>query len=157
MDSIFDHNLVARVLLTLATLGYGLAPLSADLNNTHATNPLWTPHARFHVVWQVLSYSGLGLLALGLIWWPGPDAVARLYLASAFAGVILVSFFLTFASMRLYGGANHDTNGYLPKPVAILGRVVNVDANTTVFSILAVVLVCAVAVITAGASRIAMN
>jgi hypothetical protein len=37
-------NIAARVLLTLATLGYSLLPALADFNKTHATNPLWTPH-----------------------------------------------------------------------------------------------------------------
>ena len=67
-------NLVARVLLTLNTLGYSLVPVLADFNSTHATNPLWTPHARFHVVWQVLSYCGIGSIALFLIWTAGPAA-----------------------------------------------------------------------------------
>lgn len=155
MDSIFDHNLLARILLTLATFGYGVAPLIADLNQTHATNPLWTPHARFHVVWQVTSYAGLGLIALVLIWAPGPLPVARLYLASAFAAVIIVAFFIAFATMPLYGGANHDINGYLPKPVQILGRVVKFDANTTVFSVLVVVLLSAVASITSTTAGMA--
>jgi len=57
-------QMLARILLTLTTLGYGLATIKADFNKTHATNPAWTPHARFHVVWQILSYSGVGLIAL---------------------------------------------------------------------------------------------
>src|SRR5262249_5502164 len=120
-----------------------LAPLIADLNSTHATNPLWTPHARFHVVWQVLSYSGFGLIALGLIWTPGSGAAARLYLAGGFAAAVLLAFFITFASMQLFGGAHYDANGYLPKPVSILGRVVKFDANTTVFAIVTVILLVA--------------
>jgi hypothetical protein len=143
MDTIFDSNIFARILLTIVTAGYAVAPLIADLNSTHATNPLWTPHARFHVVWQVLSYSGFGLIALGLIWIPGPHAAARLYLASGFAAVVLFSFFITFANMRLFGGAHYDPNGYLPKPVSVLGRVVKFDANTTVFSIVTVILLLA--------------
>jgi len=143
MDGVFDSNILARVLLTIVTAGYALAPLIADLNATHATNPLWTPHARFHVVWQVLSYAGFGLIALGLIWSPGPYAAARLYLVSGFAAVVLLAFFVTFASMRLFGGAHYDVNGYPPKPVSILGRVVKFDANTTVFSIVIVILLLA--------------
>ena len=143
MDTIFDSNILARILLTIVTAGYALAPLVADLNSTHATNPLWTPHARFHVVWQVLSYSGFGLIALGLIWAPGPGAAARLYLAGGFAAAVLLAFFITFASMRLFGGAHYDANGYLPKPVSIFGRVVKFDANTTVFTIASVILLVA--------------
>jgi len=143
MDAIFDSNIFARVLLTLVTAGYALAPLIADLNSTHATNPLWTPHARFHVVWQVLSYSGFGLIALGLIWSPGPYATARLYLAGGFAAAVLIAFFATFAAMPRFGGAHYDHNGYQPKAVPILGRVVKFDANTTVFSIVTVILLIA--------------
>ena len=155
MDGVFDSNILARVLLTIVTAGYALAPLIADLNATHATNPLWTPHARFHVVWQVLSYAGFGLIALGLIWSPGPYAAARLYLVSGFAAVVLFAFFVTFASMRLFGGAHYDVNGYLPKPVSILGRVVKFDANTTVFSIVTVILLLALISISGSDANIA--
>jgi len=86
-------NLIARVLLTLVTLGYSLAPVLADFNKTHATNPLWTPHARFHVVWQVSSYCGIGLIALVLIWTAGP--VTKLWLAVALAAAMYGGFFAT--------------------------------------------------------------
>ena len=55
MELAYDSHLLAKILLTIATLGYGLVTIKADFNATHATNPLWTPHARFHVVWQVLT------------------------------------------------------------------------------------------------------
>jgi hypothetical protein len=45
----FDHILVARILFTLMTAGWAVATVFADFNKTHATNPKWTPHARFHV------------------------------------------------------------------------------------------------------------
>ena len=41
------------MLLALVTLGYGFVTILADFNKTHATNPKWTPHARFHVVWHM--------------------------------------------------------------------------------------------------------
>jgi hypothetical protein len=34
--------MLARLLLTLVTLGYSLIPVLADFNKTHATNPSWT-------------------------------------------------------------------------------------------------------------------
>src|SRR4051794_41205932 len=88
MEIFSDGNLLARVLLTLATIGYGVITVKADFNPTHATNPLWTPHARFHVVWQITSYVGFGLLAFALIWTPGAYKVERLYLAAGFGGVV---------------------------------------------------------------------
>ena len=63
---------IAKILLTLTVLGYAAVTIKADFNKTHATNPKWTPHARFHVVWQILSYSGVGLIALYLIWSDAP-------------------------------------------------------------------------------------
>jgi hypothetical protein len=62
-----ERLFVARVLLTVATTGYGLLTVEADFNKTHATNPLWIGHARFHVVWQIASYAGFGAIALWLI------------------------------------------------------------------------------------------
>ena len=83
MEFSADGNLLARILLTLAALGYGVVTIKADFNATHATNPRWTPHARFHVVWQITSYAGVMLIALGLIWLKGPHPTGRLYLAAA--------------------------------------------------------------------------
>ena len=87
------YLVLARVLLTLVTLGYGFGTILADFNKTHATNPKWTPHARFHVVWQICSYVGFGLLALALLWWPGPYAIERLVLVAVMAAIVYAAFF----------------------------------------------------------------
>jgi hypothetical protein len=135
--------LIAKLLLTLATLGYSLGTVIADLNRTHSTNPLWTPHARFHVVWQVLGYSGFGIVALLLIWWPGPLAIERLYLVCIIAFVVFASFYATWIAMPMYGGTNFDQNGYPPKPVAIGGITIMLDANFTAITVNSVLLVLA--------------
>jgi hypothetical protein len=96
--------ITARILLTLAALGFSAITIVADLNKTHASNPLWTPHARFHVVWQVLSYSGIGLIALYLIWAGGPMQTERLYLAAALAVAVYGAFFGAVFSRPVYGG-----------------------------------------------------
>jgi hypothetical protein len=140
MPYAFDLNLLARILLTLVTLGYGLATILADFNKTHATNPKWTPHARFHVVWQISSYAGFGLLALALLWWPGPYVTERLYLVAIMGAVVYAAFFIAVFTMPVYGGSAYDDNGYLPfaAPVPIIAP--KWDVNITIFCVQAALL-----------------
>jgi hypothetical protein len=141
MSITFDYNLLARILLTLVTLGYSLVTVLADFNKTHATNPQWTPHARFHVVWQISSYVGFGLLALALLWLPGPYATERLILVAIMGGIVYAAFFVAVVAMPVYGGAAYDKNGYLPfaAPVPLIAK--RWDLNITAFSILLALLV----------------
>jgi hypothetical protein len=136
----FDHILLARILLTLTTAGYALGTVLADFNKTHATNPQWTPHARFHVVWQINSYIGLGLLALALIWWPGPMALERLYLVAIMSTIVYLAFFVAVFAMPIYGGRVYDDNGYQPfsAPVPLFAK--KWDANITIFCVQVVLL-----------------
>jgi hypothetical protein len=140
MTIAFDHILLARILFTLTTAGYAVGTVIADFNKTHATNPKWTGHARFHVVWQISSYVGFGLLALALIWWPGPLALERLYLVAIMATIVYTAFFVAVLAIPVYGGAAYDKNGYKPfkAPVPLIAK--KWDVNITVFSIQLVIL-----------------
>jgi hypothetical protein len=135
---------VARILLTLTALGYGLGTIKADFNQTHATNPAWTAHARFHVVWQILSYSGIALIVLYLIWAGGPMALERLYLAAALGAAIYGAFFATVFARPLYKGSLYDQNGYLPFKPPFGPAHWRWDVNVTVFTILSTLLVAAI-------------
>jgi len=139
-----NYVLLVRILLTLTTVGYSVVTVMVDFNATHATNPKWTPHARFHLVWQISSYFGLGLLALSLIWWPGPLTLERLYLAAAMATIVYVGFFVAFFAMPHYGGGTYDDNGYLPfrAPLPLFGE--KWDVNVTAFCIHVTLLAVAV-------------
>jgi hypothetical protein len=135
-----DRILIARILFTLMTAGYAALTVIADFNKTHATNPEWTPHARFHVVWQILSYVGFGLLALALIWWSGPLAVKRLYLVALMGAIVYAAFFAA-----LDRDANLWRGRLRPKPLpALQGATADFcqrwDANITAFSIQLVIL-----------------
>ena len=143
-----DHILIARVLFTLTVFGYAAGTTIADFNNTHAANPKWTPHARFHVVWQISSYIGFGLFALALIWWPGPFALERLYVVMAFAVIIYGAFFIALFAMPVYGGRTYDANGYKPfkAPIPIIAK--KWDANITAFSIQLIILAGGIAAVT---------
>lgn len=148
-----DHILIARILLTLATVGWAVLTVIADFNKTHATNPAWTPHARFHVVWQISSYVGLGLLAFALIWWPGPLATERLYLVALMGAIVYGAFFAALIAMPVYGGAAYDKNGYRPfkAPVPIIAK--KWDANVTIFSIQLVILAAGSLAVTGAFAR----
>lgn len=140
MSIAFDHLFLARILLTLTTAGWAAATVIADFNKTHATNPTWTPHARFHVVWQISSYVGFGLLALALIWWPGPLAVERLALVALMSAIVYAGFFAALIAMPIYGGRAYDDNGYQPfdAPVPLIAK--KWDVNITAFCIQLVLL-----------------
>jgi hypothetical protein len=141
---------VARILLTLTALGYGLATIKADFNKTHATNPAWMPHARFHVVWQILSYSGIALIALYLIWAKGPSAVEHLYLAAALGIAIYGAFFTTVFARPLYKGSLYDQNGYQPFKPPFGPPHWRWDVNVTVFAVLSAMLLAAILALVAS-------
>jgi hypothetical protein len=137
--------LTAKILLTIVTLGYSLIPAIADFNVTHATNPTWTPHARYHVVWQVMSYICMALIALYLIWWNGDTfGPAALWLAAGLAASAYAGFFVAAFAKPIYGGAQYDVNGVLPVHVPLGGKPVSLDVNMTVFSVMALLLAAAV-------------
>ena len=120
--------------MSIAILQYGLVPLLADLNATHATNPKWSSHARFHVVTQVLTGAAIAGLALYLLWSPGIDREAGVCLAAALSFCVLGAFFSSAVLRRFFGGTLSDADGGIAK-------VRNVDLNLVNFSVAAVLLV----------------
>jgi hypothetical protein len=92
--------LATKILLTIATLGYSAIPGIFDSNNTHATNPSWTGHARYHVVWQVSSYVYVAVLMLCLIWIPASDTKLLLWVVAITAACMYAGFWTAYASRR---------------------------------------------------------
>jgi len=144
MEFASDGNWLARILLSLSTLGYGFVTIKADFNKTHATNPDWTPHARFHVVWQILSYAGVALIAFGLIWLGGPVPRERLYLAAALALAIYGAFFVAALARPLFYGRLYDDNGYLPFRPPVGPAYWRWDVNVTAFTIFSMITIGAI-------------
>lgn len=122
-------TLLVQSLLSLVAIAIAIGPMFADFNQTHATNPLWTPHARFHVVWQVLSQAGVSCVILYLIWSPSDLHTLHLTLAAFLNYVWIASFYATLASMKLFGGALKDVNGIKPFRFNIFGTIYLVDTN----------------------------
>jgi len=126
------HSVIAQNLLALLCGIQGLATLAVDLNRTHATNPLWTRHARFHLVWQAISYAFLSLLEVALVLSPGPLREQRFYLAAILASIPMLSCFAAFVSRKVFGGALSDPNGIPPLRLAILGSDLQIDLTLAV-------------------------
>lgn len=98
--------LLARLLLTATALGFGLAPFVTDLSMSHAFNPHWPAHARFHTVWLVLVLAALALVMLVMTWRGKPaEARANLAVAVALGWTALAPFGLAVLAMPAYGGA----------------------------------------------------
>lgn len=125
---------IGLVLMSVAILQYGLVPLFADLNATHARNARWTSHARFHVVTQVLTGAAIASLALYTLWAPGITRSAGVCLAATLSFCVLGAFFASAACRSLYGGALSDPAGGMP-------RVRNIDLNVLNFGIALLLLV----------------
>ena len=125
--------LTAKILLTIATLGYSVIPTIFDWNNSHATNPTWTGHARYHVVWQVSSYDLIALMALYLIWTAGADGEA-LWVPALLALAIYGGFWIAWATRPIYGGVLRDeVNGVPDIHYNVFGKKFAIDANVSLF------------------------
>ena len=101
-------ELLGLLIMTLAILMYGLIPIFADFNSSHATNPYWSPHARFHVVTQVLTTSAIALVALVLIWIPSSNRALLVCISVIMSSCVLGGFFLSTLFKSFYGGELSD-------------------------------------------------
>jgi hypothetical protein len=126
--------LTAKLLLTIVTLGYSAIPSLFDFNNTHATNPSWTGHARYHVVWQVISYDLIAIMAMVLIWTAGADA-SQLWVPVLLALFAYGGFWTANFTRPLYQGVLQDTvNGVPEFHYNLFGWKFAIDANISLFT-----------------------
>ena len=121
-------HLTGKILISLATVIYGFIPLFVDLGKTHATNPLWTSHARFHVVWQVIIMFFLAIMGLYFLWFSDATQSYSINLPFLFGLIVLGGFLLNVLVLHLYKGTLSDPNGVPP----IFGKV---DANLFGFTL----------------------
>jgi hypothetical protein len=124
-----SHVVLARIALSLLCALQGLATLAIDFNRTHATNPTWTGHARFHVVWQGFSVVLMSVLELALIWFPGHYQKDAFYLAVLLTAVSPAAFVVALAGRKIFGGTLWDPNGIPPVRPTILGVRRSIDLN----------------------------
>jgi hypothetical protein len=123
------HQQMACDLLAFFCASQGVATLALDLNRTHAANPLWLHHARFHVVWQASSTAALAGVELALLFVFGPVTAGRFYLVLSLAGLPVFGFFAALFGRHLYGGTLSDPNGIRPMIIRQGRKVYRVDLN----------------------------
>lgn len=131
---------IARGLLAVLCGLQGLGTIAIDLNRTHATNPGWPGHAKFHLVWQVATVALLAVLEVVLVLSTGPLQTQRFYLAVALAGIPMLGFFAAFFGKGLYQGAASDPNEGLPTTIRLPGSNVYFDLNLVVETVAVLVL-----------------
>ena len=123
------HQDMARDLLAVFCALQGAATIVLDLNRTHAANPLWLRHARFHVVWQVATTAALAVVELLLLFAFGPLTASRFYLVLALATLPVFGFFVALVTRFIYGGALSDPNGIQPMTIRRGETTVRIDLN----------------------------
>ena len=128
----YSHIFISKILLTMLCLGFAIITPLIDFNESHATNPLWTGHARFHLVWQVNAMIFTALLCLSLLW--VFDSLFNLLLVVALNFLWIFSFIATAVSIRLYDGEFNDINGVPPIIISFLGTKIEIDRNIQAIS-----------------------
>lgn len=123
---------IARWIVSAIASGQGILPLFIDLNRTHATNPLWPGHARFHLVQQVFTLLPGAAIEVALLWWPGPTMRCRFYLAALLTATSLAGFLVAAVTRSWYGGRLHDSNGIQPARVHLGARELVFDMNAPI-------------------------
>lgn len=120
---------LVRGLLVAFCILQALATAMPDLNRTHATNPQWTGHARFHLAQQTATIFLLCVLEVFLIFAGGPLQEQRLYLAATIAAFPLLGFCAAWISRSFYGGTLSDPNGIPPLVLKIRESSLRIDLN----------------------------
>lgn len=139
------HTALARILLILLCAFQGIGTLLIDLGRTHASNPEWLRHARYHVVWQACNTSLLSLVELALLLIPGHPQKERFYLAAVLASIPMLGFFGAIVTRKIFGSALSDPNGIPPARIVVLGEEKWVDLNVVAEVIAFTVLLAIVA------------
>jgi hypothetical protein len=98
--------MISRLLSSLAILLFALAVPLLEINATHVFNPDWPAHARLHEVWQLITNSALGGVALWWVWVRGDVRLPAL-LTLLVTGGFLAAYLLR----STYGGSMVHSDG----------------------------------------------
>lgn len=98
--------MIKKIVITFSVILYAIVVPFLDINETHVWNPDWTPHARIHEVWQLITNSSIGVLCLWLVWYKKEVQLSTI-LSLLVTGGFLLAFFLKDG----YGGSMKYLDG----------------------------------------------
>ena len=127
-----DNIFIARVILSALCLALSVIAPLIDFNESHATNPLWTGHARFHLVWQVNALAITGFFILFLLW--VIPSQMNILISIILLYIWLLSFFFALLFMPVYDGKLNDINGVPPIEINFFGKKIGIDRNVQAIS-----------------------
>lgn len=144
-----DTWLIGKILISFVAVAQALGPMRADFNRTHATNPSWTSHARFHVVWQVLLQAGVSIAVLTLLW--ASEGRVQTWIALALTANWILTFFVTVAAMPRFEGTLADPGtGIEPFRFSFGSRHLEVDTNLFGACVLSLIVITAALLLAAS-------
>jgi hypothetical protein len=95
-----------KLLITFCIALYATGVPILEVNASHVFNPDWTPHARIHNVWQLLTNSGLGMLCLWLVW-----VREQVIIGAIVSALVTGSFLIAFTIRDSFGGSMKYLDG----------------------------------------------
>lgn len=123
------YQAIARDLLAVLCTLQGLVALAIFLNTNHANSTGWPGHARFHAVWQGVSFLALAILECALVFERGPFQTERFYLAAILTGIPMFGFLVAFAGSHLYRGVLAESHAVPPAAFRLLGVELILELN----------------------------
>ncbi len=101
-----DNIYLQKTAVTFSVVLYAIVVPYLEINNTHVFNPDWTPHAKIHEVWQLITNTSIGILCLWLIW-----KKQNVPLSTILSMLVTGGFLVAFSLQKLYGGSMKFLDG----------------------------------------------
>ena len=98
--------MIKKIAITFSVILYAIVVPFLDIDETHVWNPDWTPHARIHEVWQLITNSSIGVLCLWLVWYK-----KEVQLSTLLSLIVMGGFLLAFFIKDGYGGSMKYLDG----------------------------------------------
>jgi len=127
-----------QILLTITAFEF-FGPIFRDFNSSHAWNPDWDPHARFHLVWQLATMGMSGVANVWLIWFRRPFDASNLWLSVFWQITTIGGFWVSCLLIPVYAGRVTMPNVHM--------YIFGIDENALVFTILGALLIGAIALL----------